>query len=184
MTSYDDATVVRQARAEYFAANGFSDASYSDAWVHIKLGRIPFAFPNTRSRKRAVPLHDLHHVATEYPTTVVGESLIGAWELASGCTDHWAAWLLNAISFAGGLVLAPRQVFRAFVRGRHTRNLYREGWSDELLHVRVGELRGRLGLDRPAPAATWRDLAAFAGWGALVSAPVVLIVATATRALR
>src|SRR5688572_6968609 len=72
MVEYAESSSVRDARTAYFLANGFSDAGYRDAWVHLKVLGIPVAFPNTRSRKRAVPLHDLHHVATGYSTTLIG----------------------------------------------------------------------------------------------------------------
>src|SRR3979411_2607790 len=114
---YAEASRVADARAEYFTANGSSDATYRDHWVRFKLGPIPVAFPNTASRKRAIPLHDLHHVATGYATTLTGEAEIGAWECAGGCRDYWAAWVLNASCFALGTVIAPRRIWRAFVRG-------------------------------------------------------------------
>ena len=172
---------VIDARARYFAANGFSDAGYRDRWVRFKLGPIPIAFPNTASRRRAIPLHDLHHIATGYATTFIGEAEIGAWELAGGCTDHWAAWLLNGLGVAAGLALSPRRVWRAFVRGRHSRTLYRIGWDDALLGLSVDELRARLGLDRDPPHATWLDRAAFGGLVALVIAPAAAVVAVLVR---
>jgi len=165
---YSDASSVRAAREQYFAANGFSTASYSDDWVTLKLGPLPVSFPNTSSRKRAIPLHDLHHVATGYATTWVGEAEIGAWEIAGGCTNHWAAWALNAGGFAYGLVLAPRRVYRAFMRGRKSRTLYHTGWDDSLLELSVAELRERLAIDHDRKI-TWRDRLAFAGWVLLVS---------------
>ena len=39
--SYADTSSVADARDQYFAANGFSLASYSDRWVKLKLGPIP-----------------------------------------------------------------------------------------------------------------------------------------------
>ncbi len=103
--------------------------------------------PNSRSRRRAVPLHDLHHVLTGYPTTFLGEAEIGAWELASGCRDCWAAWVLNAGAAAVGfLFLNPRAVVRAFARGRRTRNLYGRVVSDALLARSLTEVRVELGL--------------------------------------
>ncbi|HEY4239091.1 MAG TPA: hypothetical protein VGM88_04720 [Kofleriaceae bacterium] len=166
---------VRDARAQYFAASGFSTATYTDRWVTLaKLGPLPLGFPNSASRRRAIPLHDLHHVATEYATTFVGEAEIGAWEVAAGCANHVAAWVLDAGAMACGLVLAPRLVYRAFVRGRHSRALYREGWSDALLELSVGELRARLGLDAPH-AATARDRFAFAAWVIGFAAPPLLV---------
>jgi ubiquinone biosynthesis protein Coq4 len=105
-----------------------------------------FAFPNTAARVRAVRFHDLHHVLTEYDTTWAGEAEIGAWELAAGCGRHYAAWALNLGAVAIGLLIAPRRVLRAFKRGRRTRTLYSETFSEELLNQTVGELRRRLDL--------------------------------------
>jgi hypothetical protein len=173
---------VRAARARYFADNGFSEASYTERWVKLRLGPIPFAFPNTGSRKRAIPLHDLHHVATGYATTFVGEAEIGAWEIGGGCTDYWAAWALNVSAFAVGLLLSPRRVYRAFVRGRHSKTLYHGGWRVELLDRSVDELRAELGVDRDTPA-RWSDRAAFAAWLAALLAPSVVIVWILARLL-
>ena len=180
---YADASSVRDARAQYFAANGFSEASYRDNWVTFKVGPFPIAFPNTRSRKRAIPLHDLHHVATGYATTLVGEAEIGAWEIGGSCTSYWAAWVLNASAFAYGLVLAPRRVYRAFMRGRHSRNLYRSGWDESLLDLSVAELRARLAVVS-RPVLRWRDRAAFLLWLLLVSSPTVAAVAIGVALLR
>ncbi len=177
--------LVRDARAAYFMANGFSDATYRDRWVRFELGVVPVVFPNTPSRRRAIPLHDLHHVATGYATSLVGEAEIAAWELAGGCTDHWAAWILDAGAFAAGLAIAPRRTYRAFVRGRHSTTLYATGWSDQLLALEVDELRARLRLDRDRPRATWRDRAMFAvAVAALVMPPLAVGVALWTQVVR
>jgi hypothetical protein len=148
MNHYDDELTVRDARAAYFAASGFAaDGGYGDRWVFLKAGTVTvFAFPNTAGRVRAVRFHDLHHVLTGYDTTWTGEAEIAAWELAAGCARHYAAWVLNIGAAAIGLFIAPRQVARAFARGRRSRSLYREQFSEELLEQRVGELRARLNL--------------------------------------
>jgi hypothetical protein len=156
-----------EARARLFALGGLgADGGYGDAWVRLKLWRIPFAFPNTEGRRRAVRFHDLHHVLTEYPTTWRGEFEIAAWEVAGGVRRYWEGWLLDLLGFACGLVLFPRATYRAFVRGRHSRNLYGDVWDEAILKRRVGEVRRGLGLDgaeevRPDGA----DRAAFAFWG-------------------
>jgi hypothetical protein len=162
---------VREARGAYFAKNGFSEAGYHERWVRFRLGPVPVAFPNTASRRAAVPMHDLHHIATGYATTVVGEAEIGAYEVAAGCGPYLAAWVLNGVAFASGMVFAPRRVYRAFVRGRHARTLYASGWNDGTLALTVDALRRQLALDQQPPPATWRDRLAFAGWLAIFAAP-------------
>jgi hypothetical protein len=85
---------------------------------------VPVWFPNTDARRRAVRLHDLHHLATGYETSLVGEAEIGAWELAGGCKRYPAAWVLNIAAVLLGLLVAPRCTWRAFLRGRHSETLY------------------------------------------------------------
>jgi hypothetical protein len=63
-------------------------------------------------------------------------------------------------------------VYAAFVRGRHSRSLYHQGWDDTLLELRVSELRRRLRLCESPVRPTWRDRAAFVGWVMLVTLPV------------
>ena len=148
MAHYSDETPVRQARAEYFSRSGFAaDGGYADRWVQLKAAGVTlFAFPNTSARVRSVKLHDLHHVLTGYDTSWAGEAEIGAWELASGCGNHYAAWVLNLGAVAIGAVLWPRRVWKAFRRGRKSGNLYATEFSEELLDLTVGDLRRRMKL--------------------------------------
>jgi hypothetical protein len=141
-------TTVREARDRYFRDNGFSEAGYTARWVKLRVGPIPLAFPNTRARRRAVPLHDLHHVATGYATSWTGEAEISAWELAAGCGRYWAAWMLDIGGALVGVLIAPRRTWRAFRRGRRCRSLYRAELTGDLLDMPVAELRARLGTDR------------------------------------
>ena len=78
-----------------------------------------------------------------------GEVEIAGWEIASGCGRHPWAWLLNLGAFAVGMALFPKRLYRAFVRGRHAANLYREGFPETELRTKtVGWLRHRLQIDR------------------------------------
>ena len=163
-----------EARARMFAAGGLGDdGGYDDAWVKLKLWRVPIAFPNTEGRRRAVRFHDLHHVLTEYPTTWRGEFEIAAWEVAGGVRRYWVGWLLDLLGFACGLVVCPRATYRAFVRGRHSTNLYGDVWDESILGRRVGELRQRLGLDAGGARATRDDKVSFALWAAASAAAYV-----------
>ncbi len=177
MTTYAEALIIRDARAQYFAENGFGDGGYTATWVKVQAGPLPIYFPNTAARVRAVRFHDLHHVVTGYDTMWTGEAEIGAWEIASGCAHHYAAWQLNLQAMAIGLVIAPRAVYRAFVRGRHTKNLYREEFNDELLSSTVRDLRQRLHLAASIPTPTMRDHLAFTGWAAISVFTLLLSIA-------
>jgi hypothetical protein len=170
---YEDELSMGDARQRYFVENRF-DGSYSERWVKLKAGPITLAFPNAPGRVRAVKLHDLHHVVTDYPTTWTGEAEIAAWEIATGCGRFGWAWYLNLQGLAIGVGIAPRAVWRAFIRGRHTRNLY-HGYgapTETLLARRVGDIRRELGLDRRAGSARAWDGVAFAAW---VCASLVLL---------
>ncbi len=146
--AWDPSLTLREARAEYFRFNGFGDdGGYNDKWVDFKLGPIPFPFPNTPQRLDAVRYHDLHHVMTGYQTDFTGELEISGWELGSGCFHKTAALILNLGGFAAGMFIAPRRAFRAFVRGRHSQNLYRHTFDDALLARKVGDMRRELDLE-------------------------------------
>ena len=139
---------LRDARAYYFRRAGFAaDGGYNDRWVVLRAGRIPVsAFPNIAARRRAVWLHDLHHVLTGYDTSWTGEAEIAAWELASGCGRFWVAWVLNAGAMAVGMLIAPRRTLRAFARGRRSGNLYAGRFDDAVLERTVGSLRAEIGV--------------------------------------
>lgn len=151
MTTYHPNLTLGEAVKEYFAANHFGeDGGYNDRWVEVKLGPIPFYIPNTESRVRAVRYHDLHHVLTGYRTDLAGEFEISAWELATGCADFYAAWWLNLLGLIGGLLIWPRRTVFAFLRGRRSKNLYREPYGPALLADTVGAARTRLELANEA----------------------------------
>jgi len=176
MPDYADDLTLGEARRTYFDVNGFGDGGYDKTWVKLQAGPLPIFLPNTKSRVRSVRLHDLHHVLTGYDTTWTGESEIGAWEIGAGCADHWAAWLLNFNAIAVGLAIAPGATYRAFVRGRRTKNLYDGEYREALLDERVGAMRKRLGLDREFEAAV-SDFAAFVAIATVSVATLALSVA-------
>lgn len=166
-TTYDPGLTLGEARTRYFVDNDFgAEGNYDDRWVKVYLGPVPFVFPNSTARVRAVRYHDLHHVLTGYPTTMKGETEIGAWELASGCGTMPAAWVLNMLAMAIGVVIDRKALFAAFMRGRHSGNLYDGEDLEALLGRPLGEQRARLRLDREPPPATAGDRAAFVAYAA------------------
>jgi len=156
---------MRAARARYFDVNSFGPSGgYDDAWVDFKLGPVPMPFPNTPARIRAVRHHDLHHILTGFDTDIVGEFEISAWEIAAGCKDFVAAWVLNLGGLAaGGLLRCPGRTFRAFLRGRRERTTYGEE-LEAMLDLPVHEARARFAplTGQPAPKATAADVGLYA----------------------
>ena len=162
------------------------DADPDARWVRIQIGPIPFAYPNTRSRKRLVAAHDLHHLLTGYGTDLLGEAELGAWELGTGVRDRSAVrYEVRVLGFM--LPRFPARLRAAFVRGRHCRNLI--GRLDHAMLSRtVADVRGELGIDRPIPAATAEDLREWHRWAvkslAVVWGPIVPLAALAWWWLR
>ncbi len=57
------AQALREAAAAHRADAGLgADAGADPRWVKIKIGPIPFAYPNTRGRKLLLLAHDVHHL--------------------------------------------------------------------------------------------------------------------------
>ena len=147
------------------------DGGYDERWVKLRIGPIPFAFPNTQNRRRLVPLHDLHHVVTGYATDLVGEAELAAWEIGSGMRDRTGLRLARRVL---GFLLPrrPRKLFRAFVHGRNSRNLLDAEFGDPLLDRTIEDVRRELALDRKPPPATAADRRAFSEAGAVAVAIV------------
>ena len=178
----DDTLTLGAARAAYYDRNGFgADGGDALNWVPVKVLGLTLKIPNSEGRRRAVRLHDLHHVLTGYNTDLRGEAEIGAWELASGCLRWPAATVLNLFALGIGMVMAPRRLAHAWARGRKTRNLYREDGVEHLRARQVGEMRGELGLATAAPRTRMRDALAVVALGipmlALTIAPLVAVIA-------
>jgi hypothetical protein len=163
---YPDTMTLAEARSLFFARSGLGeDGGYNARWVRVETKPFPVYFPNTASRVEAAKLHDLHHIANEYATDWAGEAEIAAWEIASGCGRHLWAWFLNLGAFAVGMFLFPRRLFDAFIRGRHSTNLYPTGFPESQLATKsVSWLRERCGIGRDDSKPSASDKLAFGFW--------------------
>jgi len=185
---------LRQARATFFRAFGFpADGGYDEAWSEAEFGWLTYRVPNFELRREALRRHDLHHALTGYPADWRGESLISAWELASGAGRQPYAWVIALWGLFVGLALFPVDTLRAFLRGRGSRNLYSTELTDELLDAELDRVKADMAV-RPADAPGRRglvlldDLALFGAWsvaavafGVLSLLPTLVWVAMGTR---
>lgn len=134
----------------YLDNNLEEDGGQNSSSVKIELFKnFHFYFPNFNGRRKAIIKHDIHHLVTGYSTTLIGESEISAWEIASGCNKYWFAFLIDTSGFMLGIPLNFLKVLKAFSRGRKTRNLYSDFISTEqALNMKISELRSYLDLDK------------------------------------
>lgn len=153
--SADDTKTPRQLLPLFYKQYGLDDdGGQNSRYVKIEFTpRIFIYFPNFDERRRAVLKHDIHHITTGYTSTFKGETEIGAWEIGSNCLRYWAALFLNLHAMAIGILFNPVGVYKAFVRGRRTKNLYADMFSDEaVMDMPVYQLKEELLLNKyPAP---------------------------------
>ena len=123
-----------------------NDGGQSSPYVKIEFSKRIFVyFPNFDARRKAVFKHDVHHIATGYTSTFKGETEISAWELGSGCRHYWVAFLLDLYGMTMGMLFNPGAVYRAFVKGRRTKNLYGDAFTDaQLMDIPLADIKEHL----------------------------------------
>jgi hypothetical protein len=165
--TYSDRIIIKDALTIFFEKYELgADGGMSQRWVKIKFGKIYFPIPNTASRKKALMFHDIHHIATGYESNLKGEAAIGAWEVSTGCGNYYAAWILDIWAFTLGILVFPKTVFQAFIRGQRTMNLYHHIYTqEELLQMEVSEVQAKLKLNVPVSGpAKPREMLLFITW--------------------
>ena len=149
---------VGEARAAYFERYGLDDGGYEADWAYLKFGGVPVVLRNTRTRKRLIRAHDLHHLATGCNAVWnQGELDVVAFEARSGVRHAFLmGWVIVLNLFTLALLIRPRTLFRCFVQSRGARNLFGApiGTIDD--SMTVGELRRHLGF-ASRPLSTTRD---------------------------
>ena len=140
----------REILQKFYTDNHFGDdGGNSLPYVKIELTpKLYFYFPNFDARRKAVILHDIHHLVTGYKTTLAGESEISAWEIGSGCKSYWAAFFINTSGLMIGIPFNFFGVLKAFARGRKTKNLYHNTIPvEQAMDMQVSELKKHFDLD-------------------------------------
>ncbi len=182
----------RQILNRFYTENHLDqDGGNSKSYVKIEASKsFHFYIPNFDARRKAVAIHDIHHILTGYKTTFKGECEISAWEIASGCKKYWAAFLIDTSGVMLGIPLYLPSVLKAFARGRRTKNLYGDLPPIQMvMDTKTEELHKELLLDKYPydTKAGWADvitLGGFAIFGLIYSLflfltlPVIIIYST------
>lgn len=126
---------VAEALRDFRDANGLChDEHLANIWI-VRAGLVSLWLPNFAWRRRAIDAHDVHHLLTGYPCTVMGEFQIAAWELAAGRYPHWGATLFCAPLVVLGLFWDPRAIVSAWRRGKRSRSLYTAPMLERLAEI-------------------------------------------------
>jgi hypothetical protein len=118
--------ILHEELAVFYARHGFGDVvGARPLTVRVYTGCLLVPLPNIETRRRYLKYHDLHHLITGYSVGRIGEGEISAWELGTGSAlaSPMLAFM-NLIALSTGLALEPRRMWRAFMRGTRSRNLY------------------------------------------------------------
>lgn len=153
--------------AFYKQYNLEADGGYDSDHVTIEFTRnITLYIPNWDARRKALLKHDVHHIVTGYKSNFLGETEIAAWEIGSGCWQYGAALALNMPGLAIGFWINLPKMFRAFVLGVRTRNLYSDMVSDtDATNMTVLQIREMLGLNASYPrSVSVKEVLLFCGW--------------------
>jgi len=141
----------REILQKFYSENNLGDdGGQSKPYVRIELTSwFHIYIPNFDERRKAVLKHDIHHLITGYQTTMVEECAISAWEVGSGCKKYWAGFLIDTSAVMMGFLINFPKVLKAYARGRRTKNLYHDIYTNEqALDMKVGELQKQFSLDK------------------------------------
>jgi hypothetical protein len=144
---------------------------------------VILVLPNFKGRKRALMRHDIHHIITGYEVDLYGEFEIGAWEIASGCSNYFGVFLLNLIAIPPGMIFIPKRTIHAFYSGRRSKNLYQSKLTDDdLMQMSKTEVFECTHFHTGAVRYTFWDSVLFIGWllvsifVSLLLAPIMLVI--------
>ncbi|UNK50637.1 hypothetical protein MNR01_06430 [Lysobacter sp. S4-A87] len=117
---------LQQELSAFYAKHGFGETlGERPLTVPVYTGCLLVPLPNIETRHRYLKYHDLHHLITGYSVGRIGEGEVSAWELGTGSLlSSPTLAFMNLIALSTGLVLEPRRMWRAFVRGTNSKNLY------------------------------------------------------------
>jgi hypothetical protein len=140
-------TTVGDALNAFRAANGIP-ADEGASWT-CRIGPALLRLPNFAWRRKAVLAHDIHHVLTQTPCTMLGECRMAAWEFGAGGMPHWGATLFCLPLAVAGAIVNPRQTWIAYRDGRRSRNLHGTSALEHILSMPLDQ--GRRAIRRVAP---------------------------------
>jgi len=116
---------IESALNQFYKESGFdAETGKRPAFVEVFVGCLLIPLPNVETRRKYIKYHDLHHVLNHYDASQVGEGEVSAWELGTGSLLHPILMFMNLIAISTALAVSPRRVFKAYLLGCKSKNLY------------------------------------------------------------
>ena len=117
---------IQQELSAFYRRVGFGEVvGKRPMTVPVYTGCLLVPLPNIEARSKYLKYHDIHHLMTSYSVGRIGEGEVSAWELGTG--SFFSSPLLgtmNLIALSTGLFLEPCRMWKAFVLGCQSKNVY------------------------------------------------------------
>jgi hypothetical protein len=123
-----------QELSAFYSQHGFGETLGSRTLtVPVYTGCMLVPLPNIETRHIYLKYHDLHHMITGYSVGRIGEGEMSSWELGTGSFfKNPLLGIMNFIALSTGLFLEPQRMWKAFIRGCISRNLYSRKERDDI----------------------------------------------------
>jgi len=109
----------------FYEESGFElETGKRPAFVEVFVGCLLIPLPNVETRRKYIKYHDLHHVINGFDASQAGEGEVSAWELGTGSMLHPILMFMNLIAISTALAVCPKRVFKAYLLGCKSKNLY------------------------------------------------------------
>ncbi|MBQ0729865.1 MAG: hypothetical protein KBT75_04150 [Oleispira antarctica] len=110
---------------QFYKESGFEpETGKRPAFVEVFVGCLLIPLPNIEIRRKYIKYHDLHHVINDFNSSQAGEGEVSAWELGTGSMLHPILMFMNLIAISTALAINPVRVFKAYLVGCKSKNLY------------------------------------------------------------
>ena len=182
MHEFDNSTIAQVAERLSLCIVPEGDAKVASKWWWFEVRGVKIYCYNFAWRRKAIAHHDLHHIVTGYPSTLIGEMQVATWEFAAGRYPNIFATLFCLPLVAVGVAIVPKKVWRAFVNGWHSRSLFSTPVTSELLSMKFMDLREQT-TGPPKPDQRWSIAGSFFALVGLSAALIVLPLLIGARIL-
>ena len=93
------------------------DGGENDDTFKFKVFGKVFNLPNPNFRKKALYIHDLHHILNKCDITWKGEAFIAGWEISTGIWKHFPLGFLSSWAMGYSIWIYPKSVLKGFKKG-------------------------------------------------------------------